>query len=102
MPGFSINPSKSGVFLSAIPQHLKKQILEILQFKEEYQLVRYLGLPLISRKLTLKECHPLIKFKVESTYGLQRISHFRELQLLNAGSLWVALVHFEPFGGFPV
>ena len=54
-----------------------KQRLEFLQFKEEYQPVRYLGLNLISRKLTLRDCHSLIKFKVESTYGLQGSSHFR-------------------------
>ena len=54
-----------------------KQRLEFLQFKEEYQPVRYLGLNLISRKLTLRDCHSLIKFKVESTYGLQGSSHFQ-------------------------
>ena len=55
-----INPSKSEVFFSTVPQDVKGQILDVLQFKEGTLPVRYLGLPLISGSLRLKDCQPLI------------------------------------------
>ena len=46
--GLSANPTKTENFLSAVPAHLKHQILEFLQFKEGKLPVNYLGVPLIS------------------------------------------------------
>ena len=43
----SANPTKSENFLSAVPAHLKHQILDFLQFKEGKLPVKYLGVPLI-------------------------------------------------------
>ena len=44
----STNPTKSENFLSAVPAHLKHQILDFLRFKEGKLPVKYLGVPLIS------------------------------------------------------
>lgn len=47
-----IKPSKSEVFCSSISDSSKKQILEVLQYKEGSRLVRYLGMPLIPGKFS--------------------------------------------------
>ena len=55
-----IKPSKSEVLCSSISDSSKKQILEVLQFKEGSLLVRYLGMPLIPSKFSFKDCQPLL------------------------------------------
>ena len=49
--GLSANPTRTENFLSAVPAHLKHQILEFLQFKEGKLPVNYLGVPLLSSVL---------------------------------------------------
>ena len=81
-----INPSKSEVFLSTVPQDVKGQILDVLQFKEGTLPVRYLGLPLISGSLRLKDCQPLID-KIQGrvkSWSSRKLSFAGRLQLLQS------------------
>ena len=57
--GLRANPTNSENFLAAVPARLKQGILEFLQFKEGKLPVKYLGVPLISGRLSEKECKPL-------------------------------------------
>ena len=59
--GLSVNHSKSEVFCAAVPTVLQDQILSILQFRVGKLLVRYLGMPLIARRLSYSYCIPLIE-----------------------------------------
>jgi hypothetical protein len=58
--GLSINQSKSEVFCAAVSSSLKSQVLSILNFKVGSLPVRYLGMPLITGKLSYQDCNPLI------------------------------------------
>ena len=81
-----INPSKSEVFFSAGPQDVKGQILDVLQFKKDTLLVKYLELPLISGRLRLKDCQPLIdkiQGKIKSWLS-RKLSFASRLQLLQS------------------
>ena len=81
-----INPSKSEVFFLAVPEDVKWKILDVLQFKEGTLPVRYLGLPLISGRLRLKDCQPLtdiIQGRIKS-WSLRKLSFASRLQLLQS------------------
>ena len=84
--GLDINPSKSEVFFSAMPQDVKWKTLDVLQFKEGTLPVRYLRLPLISCKLRLKDCQPLID-KIQGrikSWSSRKLSFASRLQLLQS------------------
>ena len=84
--GLDINPSKSEVFFSAGPQDVKGQILDVLQFKKDTLLVKYLELPLIFGRLRLKDCQPLIdkiQGKIKSWLS-RKLSFASRLQLLQS------------------
>ena len=55
------NSQKNEVFCAAVPDGLKNQIFEILQFKRASILVRYLEVHLISGSPCAKECMPLLE-----------------------------------------
>lgn len=59
--GLSVNQRKSEVFLFAITNDIKQQIILVLLFKYNNMPVRYLGLPLVTWKSSLKDCVPLIE-----------------------------------------
>jgi hypothetical protein len=61
LSGLSVNQSKSEVFCANVPSDLQAQILSILQFRAGKLPVRYLGMPLISGKLSYDDCVPLIE-----------------------------------------
>ena len=84
--GLVINPSKSEVFCAAIPTDLKSQILSFLRFKEGILLVKYLGLPLIPSKLSLKDCQPLLDKIVAriTSWSSRKLSFSRRLQILQS------------------
>ncbi|KAL0394538.1 UNVERIFIED_CONTAM: hypothetical protein Slati_4420000 [Sesamum latifolium] len=64
LSGLKANAHKSQVLLSkAVEQH--QQILHLLGFQQGTLPVRYLGVPLITSKLSLADCAPLIQ-KIEA------------------------------------
>uniref|UniRef100_A0A2N9FNM3 Reverse transcriptase domain-containing protein n=1 Tax=Fagus sylvatica TaxID=28930 RepID=A0A2N9FNM3_FAGSY len=85
--GLALNPNKSEVFFAAVPGEIKEQILSCLQFKEGNLPVRYLGMPLISGKLTYKDCQPLIDKIVGRihTWSAKHLSFAGRLQIVPWG-----------------
>ncbi|KAL0335971.1 UNVERIFIED_CONTAM: CTD small phosphatase-like protein 2 [Sesamum radiatum] len=77
--GLQVNPNKSQIILSRVGQQGKQQILDLLGFQEGFLPVKYLGVPLISSRLTMADCKPLID-KLDS-----RIAGWNHLNLTYAG-----------------
>lgn len=67
LSGLKANPAKSSIFCSGVSQQVKARTLENLQMEEGHFPVRYLGVPLISTKLTLADCSLLVE-KVYSRF----------------------------------
>ncbi|KAL0285559.1 UNVERIFIED_CONTAM: putative ribonuclease H protein [Sesamum angustifolium] len=60
LSGLKVNPNKSQIILSRAVQQEKQQMIDILGFQEGSLPVKYLGVPLISSRLTIADCKPLI------------------------------------------
>ncbi|KAL0285317.1 UNVERIFIED_CONTAM: hypothetical protein Sradi_7176800 [Sesamum radiatum] len=60
MSGLTVNPTKSTIILSKAVQRDRHRILEHMAFQEGTLPIRYLGVPLVSSRLTIAECQPLI------------------------------------------
>ena len=58
--GLKPNYSKSTIIFGSVNEEIKKDILEIVPFKVEKLPVRYLGVPLITRRIGVKDCKCLI------------------------------------------
>lgn len=59
--GLEANPTKSQLFFSGVSDATKKEITEVLQFSQGTLPVKYLGLPLITTRLTHMDCQPLLQ-----------------------------------------
>ncbi|KAL0293974.1 UNVERIFIED_CONTAM: LINE-1 reverse transcriptase, partial [Sesamum calycinum] len=79
LSGLKVNPHKSQIILSRAVQQDKQQMIDSLGFQEGFLPVKYLGVPLISSRLTIANCRPLID-KLES-----RIAGWNHLNLTFAG-----------------
>ncbi|KAL0444839.1 UNVERIFIED_CONTAM: hypothetical protein Slati_2206600 [Sesamum latifolium] len=73
--GLEANPSKSQIIVSKAAWDVKQQLLNVLGFWEGTLPVRYLGVPLISSRLTAGDCAPLLR-KVD-----ERLQGWSKLQL---------------------
>ncbi|KAL2231097.1 UNVERIFIED_CONTAM: hypothetical protein Sindi_1704100 [Sesamum indicum] len=58
--GLRLNVQKSHLIISRSAQGLREEMLATLGFQEGVLLMRYLGLPLLSSRLTIADCHPLL------------------------------------------
>ncbi|KAL2224004.1 UNVERIFIED_CONTAM: hypothetical protein Sindi_3039800 [Sesamum indicum] len=58
--GLLLNVQKSHVIISRSAQGWKDQILAIMGFQEGQLPMRYLGLPLLSSRLSISDCQPLL------------------------------------------
>ncbi|KAL0461555.1 UNVERIFIED_CONTAM: hypothetical protein Slati_0043100 [Sesamum latifolium] len=58
--GLYVNPGKSHPILSNVAHVQRRRLLEVLGFQEGHLSVQYLGLPLISSRLTLADCRPIL------------------------------------------
>ncbi|KAL2230770.1 UNVERIFIED_CONTAM: hypothetical protein Sindi_1671400 [Sesamum indicum] len=74
LSGLRLNVQKSHLIISRSTQNLKNQMLEILVFQEGHLPMRYLGLPLISSRLSISDCQPLISKIDARINGWERIS----------------------------
>ncbi|KAL0444894.1 UNVERIFIED_CONTAM: hypothetical protein Slati_2212100 [Sesamum latifolium] len=77
---------KSQLIVSKAAMELKPRLLHILGFQEGSLPVRYLGLPLVSSHLTVKDCQPLIRKVDERLRGWDRLhlSYAARVQLLRS------------------
>jgi len=60
LSGLKANPSKSFLFCSGVSERIKISLLSELQMGEGHLPVRYLGVPLISSKLSAADCKVLL------------------------------------------
>jgi hypothetical protein len=60
LSGLKANPSKSSIFLASVPVAVKQPILEILHMPEGSLPVRYLGVPLVTKRISSSDCEELI------------------------------------------
>lgn len=79
--GLTINRCKSSVFLSGVEMGLRTEIINCLGFNSGTLPVKYLGVPLISTRLTHQHCMPLIE-RITS-----RIKNWTTTSLTYAGRL---------------
>lgn len=84
--GLVPNMQKSEVFFSGVEHPVKLKILGILGFKEGALPIKYLGLPLISSRLTRLHCQELVS-KITtriSTWTVRTLSYAGRLQLIKS------------------
>ncbi|XP_039049215.1 uncharacterized protein LOC120190158 [Hibiscus syriacus] len=88
MSGLRLNASKCELFPVGISAQQCVSIRNITGFKLGSLPVRYLGVPLVSRKLTVKDCRSLIdKIKAKlNLWANKHLSFAGRLQLICAGS----------------
>ncbi|XXG69149.1 hypothetical protein AAC387_Pa06g2087 [Persea americana] len=58
--GLTTDLTKSSIFYSKIERHIIDQITTILGVEEGSLPIKYLGIPLSSKKLTFSDCQPLL------------------------------------------
>ncbi|KAL2223817.1 UNVERIFIED_CONTAM: hypothetical protein Sindi_2945400 [Sesamum indicum] len=83
LSGLRLNVQKSHLIISRSAQNLKDQMLDFLGFQEGHLPMRYLGLPLISSRLTISDCQPLIS-KIDA-----RINGWEGISLSYAGRVQI-------------
>ncbi|GJR00937.1 RNA-directed DNA polymerase, eukaryota, reverse transcriptase zinc-binding domain protein [Tanacetum coccineum] len=100
--GLVPNLGKSTMFCSNISEDLKKKILEIVPFAVGILLVRYLGVPLVTRRLNVKDCKSFVD-KVKRKVGDWKnkfLSYAGRMQLiafvLSAMQTYWAFIFFLP------
>ncbi|KAL0283664.1 UNVERIFIED_CONTAM: Retrovirus-related Pol polyprotein from type-2 retrotransposable element R2DM [Sesamum radiatum] len=79
LSGLKTNPQKSQLIISKAASGLRESLLAALGFQEGHLPVRYLGLPLISARLSVTDCQSLLQ-KIDS-----RIKGWEGIQLSFAG-----------------
>ncbi|XP_039069847.1 uncharacterized protein LOC120216524 [Hibiscus syriacus] len=81
VPGLHLNPSKCEIFSAGISPREIENFKIIFGFKTGCLPVRYLGIPLVTRKLSLKDCEPLLD-KIR-----QRLHHWSTRNLNYSGRI---------------
>lgn len=61
LSGLTVSERKSNIFFGGCSNHFKNTIKGTLGFQEGVLPVRYLGLPLVSNMLKVRDCRPLIE-----------------------------------------
>ncbi|GJS50337.1 RNA-directed DNA polymerase, eukaryota, reverse transcriptase zinc-binding domain protein [Tanacetum coccineum] len=102
--GLIPNYNKSTIIFCCLNNEEKQEILEVIPFKVEKLPIRYLGVPLTSKRIRIKECKSLIE-KVESrvfNWKNKCLSYARRLMLvasvLESIHVYWASVIFLPDG----
>ncbi|PWA89784.1 RNA-directed DNA polymerase, eukaryota, Reverse transcriptase zinc-binding domain protein [Artemisia annua] len=96
MSGLLPNMAKSIVFFGNVQEEVKRNILQILPFKVGKLPMKYLGVPLITKKLGAKECKQLVdKFKNRVNDWKNKYLSYAEIGTIRATfnfqGLWVKL-----------
>jgi len=86
LSGLSINLAKSSMYLSGIDDNLQSNIQRQIGIQQQHLPVRYLGVPLISTRLTHTDCIPLVE-RITSRIKLwtsSSLTYAGRLQLIKA------------------
>ncbi|KAL2231088.1 UNVERIFIED_CONTAM: putative mitochondrial protein [Sesamum indicum] len=81
--GLRLNVEKNHIIISRSAQNIREELLAVLGFQEGHLLMRYLGLPLISSRLSIADCQPLLS-KIDT-----RINGWEGLALSYAGRVQI-------------
>ncbi|GJS98274.1 RNA-directed DNA polymerase, eukaryota, reverse transcriptase zinc-binding domain protein [Tanacetum coccineum] len=84
--GLKPNMEKSVVFFGSVKEVIKQRILQILPFKVGKLPVKYLGIPLLAKKIGINDCKQLVE-KVKSRiqdWKNRHLSYAEKLQLIAA------------------
>ncbi|KAL2248007.1 UNVERIFIED_CONTAM: putative mitochondrial protein [Sesamum indicum] len=81
--GLRLNIQKSHLILSRSAQDRREQMLAVLGFQEGHLPMRYLGLPLLSSRLSISDCQPLLS-KIDA-----RITGWEGISLSYAGRVQI-------------
>ncbi|KAL0395499.1 UNVERIFIED_CONTAM: hypothetical protein Slati_4516100 [Sesamum latifolium] len=109
LSGLQVNSQKSQVILSKSADSVKPLLLDILGFQERELPVKYLGVPLLSTRLSITNCRSLI-LKLDKKiqgWGQFQLSFAGRLQLINdamglAKVSWVQLCRPFEEGGLGI
>lgn len=84
--GLLPNPSKSTIFFGSLKESEKMEILNVMPFVVGKLPVKYLGVPLLTRSLSVKQCKSLVDKVVKrvSDWRNKGLSFARRLQLISA------------------
>ncbi|WCJ37950.1 Retrovirus-related Pol polyprotein from type-1 retrotransposable element R2 [Euphorbia peplus] len=85
--GLKVNFSKSNVFVSSgVPSPTKTAILDVTGFQEGFFPIKYLGMPLLSTKLSKQDCSAMVDkvTKRIDSWGARNLSYAGRLQLITA------------------
>ncbi|GJQ90835.1 RNA-directed DNA polymerase, eukaryota, reverse transcriptase zinc-binding domain protein [Tanacetum coccineum] len=81
--GLLLNYNKSTIIFGSVKEEDRKEILDIMPFKVEKLPVRYLGVPLITKRIGVKECKSLTdKVKSKILKKNKCLSYAGRLQLV--------------------
>jgi hypothetical protein len=86
LSGLKANPAKSTFFCAGVHVEDKKAMLEFLQMSEGFLPVQYLGIPLISKRLSTADCEALlakITARIDS-WLVRHLSFAGRLQLISS------------------
>jgi len=84
--GLKANPSKSSIFLAGVAEDVKQNILNTLHMSEGTLPVKYLGVPLITKRLTSIDCEALVNkitTRVDS-WLVKKLTFAGPLQLISS------------------
>ncbi|GJT52831.1 RNA-directed DNA polymerase, eukaryota, reverse transcriptase zinc-binding domain protein [Tanacetum coccineum] len=96
--GLKPNMEKSVVFFGSVREDTKQKILDILPFKVGKLPVKYLGVPLLAKKLGINDCKQLVE-KVKNRiqdWKNRFLSYAGKLQLIQNDN-WYNLGHLSQF-----
>ncbi|KAL2228519.1 UNVERIFIED_CONTAM: putative mitochondrial protein [Sesamum indicum] len=82
--GLRLNIQKSHLILSRSAQDRREQMLAVLGFQEGHLPMRYLGLSLLSSRLSISDCQPLLSKKIDA-----RITGWEGISLSYAGRVQI-------------
>jgi hypothetical protein len=86
LSGLKANPSKSSLFCSGVPVRVKQLLLDVLKMNLGTLPVRYLGVPLITTRLSAADCGVLLEKitgRIDSWLS-RNLSYAGRLQLLSS------------------
>ncbi|XP_020270848.1 uncharacterized protein LOC109846037 [Asparagus officinalis] len=85
--GLEANPAKCSIFYSGVSDETKHEISNSLGFPEGSLPIRYLGLPLISKRMSYIDCNPLllkISNQFQSCMNNKSLSYARRIQIIKS------------------
>ncbi|XP_043697111.1 uncharacterized protein LOC122647869, partial [Telopea speciosissima] len=102
LSGLQLNRSKSSIILGGLTQTSSLELLDLTGFSETKLPIRYLGVPLVSGRLSMKDCSPildLVRRKLEG-WKARFLSYAGRLQLL-ASVLQGSYIYWAGIFGLP-